>query len=125
MGNYVGVYVVSFYLHLLKLPLAPEPAPYVNGASPQLLHILHPFTLDNLTESISHLVAFRAYLDTLQASRMKAAIAKDVLADVLDCSGINFKELVVALNEMKTEIKSIEGELPKFLSGWRLRSSCR
>ena len=53
-------------------------------ANPQLLH---PYALDNLIGALSHFNVFRAYLDTLNASALKADIANEVIVDTIDCSG--------------------------------------
>jgi hypothetical protein len=57
--------------------------------------------LDNFLSAISHLNTFRAFLDTLTASRLKASLAKEVVVDVIDCSAIDFKELASALRQIK------------------------
>jgi len=52
---------------------------------------------------------FRAYLDTLNASALKAATAKEVVVDITDCSGIDSKELGAVLKKMKLELDLIDG----------------
>jgi len=65
--------------------------------------------LDNLIGALSHLNAFRAYLDTLNASALKAVISKEVVVYIIDCSGIDFKELGAGLMKMKLEFDLIDG----------------
>lgn len=48
-------------------------------------------------------------MDTLKASALKAAIAKEVVVDVIDCSGIDFKELEAGLKKVKPEAAQIDG----------------
>jgi hypothetical protein len=93
--------------------VAPAPETLARNVNPQLLHILHPYALDNLIGALSHLNTFRAYLDTLQASAVKAGIAKDVIVDVIDCSGIDFKELELGLKKVKTELAAVDGAYPR------------
>ncbi|KAF8481409.1 hypothetical protein JB92DRAFT_3038603 [Gautieria morchelliformis] len=80
--------------------LSPAPDAFAYSAPPSLIHIIHPYLLDNLIGAISHLNAFRAYLDTLLPSKLKAGIAKELALDFIDCSGIDFKELESALRKI-------------------------
>ncbi|KAF8505103.1 hypothetical protein JB92DRAFT_763883 [Gautieria morchelliformis] len=69
--------------------LSPAPDAFAYSALPSLIHIIHPYALDNLIGAISHLNSFHAYLDTLLPSKLKAGIAKEVALDVINCSSLN------------------------------------
>ncbi|KAF8528609.1 hypothetical protein JB92DRAFT_3107121 [Gautieria morchelliformis] len=71
--------------------LSPAPNAFAYSAAPSLIHIIHPYALDNLIGTISHLNSFRAYLDTLLPSKLKAGIAKEVALDGIDCSSLNMR----------------------------------
>jgi hypothetical protein len=97
----------------MALRTAPAPDASVYSPPPSLIHIIHPYALDNLIGAISHLNTFRAYLDTLLPSKLKAGIAKEVVLDLIDCSGIDFKELESALNKINQldEFIKLDGAL--------------
>jgi hypothetical protein len=76
------------------------------------LHIIHPYSLATLHCLLEHLKRFRAYLGGISAAH--AQIAKDVLVDLIDSSGIDLAKLDVIFATFGTELKSLDGE-PHFL----------
>ncbi|KAF8578251.1 hypothetical protein K439DRAFT_1417327 [Ramaria rubella] len=93
--------------------LSPFPDVIMYNAMPSLIHISHPYALDNFIGALSHLNTFRTFLDTLTASRLKAGLAKEVVVDVIDCSGIDFKELESGLRMIKKleEFTSLDADV--------------
>ncbi|KAF9013889.1 hypothetical protein BDQ17DRAFT_1230808 [Cyathus striatus] len=68
--------------------------------SPILLHLVHPFALQNLFIVVRHVKQFRAFVGSLPAGGESARIARDILVDFVDQSGINFISLDACLEEM-------------------------
>ncbi|KAG5647224.1 hypothetical protein DXG03_000759 [Asterophora parasitica] len=72
--------------------------------TPILLLLGHPFPLNILFTALSHVQKYRAYVGSLSARGENSQIARDVLIDLVDSSGINFAALKAALvptDEMK------------------------
>ncbi|KAF8505026.1 hypothetical protein BU17DRAFT_71546 [Hysterangium stoloniferum] len=82
------------------------------STSPILITIIHPYMLDNFIGALFHLNTFRAFLDTLTASKLKAGIAKEVIVDIIDGSGINLKQFEAELRKIQQleELTSLDGE---------------
>lgn len=68
---------------------------------PSLIHLVHPYALDNLVDAVSHVNALRTMLGSLTASRLKSDIAKEILVDAVDGSGINFVVLEGQLRKIR------------------------
>lgn len=77
--------------------------------SPTLLHLVHPFALQNLTTALKHVRRYHQYLKSASARVEKSQIAKDLLVDTIECSGLNLEGLEVILD---TSIPSVEA-LPR------------
>ncbi|GJJ16006.1 hypothetical protein Clacol_010285 [Clathrus columnatus] len=75
-----------------------------------LIHLVHPYALRNLIDVLSHINSFRAYLDTLTASKLKSSLAKELVMDTLDKSGLNLKEIEVAIRKISQmeELRSLD-----------------
>jgi len=67
--------------------------------SPPLLLLAHPFALEHLTAALTHVTQFRVYLGSLSASSENSQIARDVLTDLVDSSGVD----IVALGRFLVE----------------------
>lgn len=63
-----------------------------------LLHLTHPFALQNICVALGHVKQYRAYLGSLSARGENAQIARDVLVDLIDSSGVDFTALVTLLS---------------------------
>jgi len=81
--------------------------------SPILINIIHPYMLDNFIGALFHLNTFRAFLDTLTASKLKAGIAKEVIMDIIDGSAINLKQFEAELRNIQhlEELTSLDADL--------------
>lgn len=65
------------------------------------MHILHPLVLNNLRDAIGHVRRFRDELDPLPPKGENSQIAKDVLMDTVNSSGVNLDALLPLLEEIK------------------------
>ncbi len=72
-----------------------------------LLHIVHPFVLKNLHSVMNHVIRFRKYLGSLPAPGEKPHIARDVIVDLVDNSGVKLQVLSKAISEVIPEVNSI------------------
>ncbi|KAF8163366.1 hypothetical protein B0H34DRAFT_650242 [Crassisporium funariophilum] len=75
---------------------------------PILLHITHPFTLQNLIAALKHVRTFRTFLGSLPAGGENSQIAKEVLIDVVDCSGVDFESLILILEENLVKVQKFD-----------------
>lgn len=69
--------------------------------TPILLHLVHPRALDHLNSALTHVRRFRTHLGSLSARGENAQIAKDVLVDLVDCSGVDLGLLLEVLRDAK------------------------
>ena len=103
-------------------------------SSPILLHLAHPFTLQNFITALKHVKEFRGFLGSLPAGGENSQIAKEVLVDLVDCSGIDLTGLISALEEVLERVQSLDRELnifclstsllQSFLSATMSKSTC-
>ena len=91
--------------------------------SPILLHLAHPFTLQNFIIALKHVKEFRAFLGSLPAGGENSQIAKEVLVDLVDFSGVDLTGLISALEEVLERIQSLDCEL--LISCAFLRVCCK
>lgn len=70
-----------------------------------LLHLVHPYAFQNLKDAINHVSRFRDELDPLPPRCESAQIAKDILMDAADSSGVDLKRLLHVLDEIKGQLK--------------------
>lgn len=78
--------------------------------SPILLHLSHPLALHHFSSAIAHLTQFRGYLGSLSASGENAQIARDVLVDLVDNSGIEFSALLLLLSECLKDCQLLDSK---------------
>lgn len=79
--------------------------------SPILLHLALPYTLQNFITALKHVKEFRTFLGSLPAGGENSQIAKEVLVDLVDCSGVDLTGLISALEEVLERIQSLDREL--------------
>lgn len=77
---------------------------------PVLLHLAHPLLLANLIHMISHVNKFYQYLMSQTAKAENAQIARDILLDAVDCSGLNLEGLESVFRTSLGEVSCIPGE---------------
>lgn len=75
-----------------------------------LLHLVQPYALANLTAAIKHVKRFHGCLQALTPKQENAQIAKDVLVDLVDCSGIDLNALESLLTDLVQDAQAISGE---------------
>jgi hypothetical protein len=79
--------------------------------SPILLHLAHPFILQNFITALKHVKAFRTFLGSLPAGGENSQIAKEVLVDLVDYSGVDLTGLITALEGVLERVQSLDREL--------------
>ncbi|KAF7363511.1 hypothetical protein MSAN_01007400 [Mycena sanguinolenta] len=79
-------------------------------ASSVLLHLAHPYSLKSLHAAVSNVARFRNTIGSLSASEENSHIAKSVLVDLIDCSGVDLKALEPVLVELSTDAKKFDLE---------------
>jgi hypothetical protein len=87
--------------------------------SPILLHLAHPFTLQNIITALKHVKAFRAFLGPLPAGGENSQIAKEVLVDLVDCSGVDLTGLITALEGVLERVQNFDRELLQFVPSYQ------
>ncbi|KAF5358405.1 hypothetical protein D9756_001502 [Leucocoprinus leucothites] len=85
-------------------PVADETVPGWE-ISPTLLHLVHPFALQNLTTALKHVKKYHQFLKSTSARVEKSKIARDLLVDMIECSGLNLDRLEAILD---ASIRSVE-----------------
>ena len=78
--------------------------------APPLLHLVHPFALEHLNAVSTHVRQFRAYLGSLSASSENAQIARDILTDLVDMSGVDLVALGPFLVECVQDCRLLDSE---------------
>jgi len=73
---------------------------------PIWLHLIHPLTLSNMCATLAHVIGFYNHVVNLTAKAEDAQIARDVLVDAVQCSGIDLKLLHFLFSECLTEINT-------------------
>ena len=90
-----------FFIHL---------APEEPLNSTVFLHLVHPFALQEFSVLVTHIKQYRAYLGSLTPKGQNAQIAKDILIDVVDNSGIDFAALEALLTVSRTEVQILDSQ---------------
>jgi hypothetical protein len=78
--------------------------------SSDLLHLVQPYALSNLRSVLQHVKKFRDYLGGKNPTTENSQMVKDVLLDVVDCSGIDLGALYTALEEFLNNPPLLDGE---------------
>jgi len=78
--------------------------------APTLLHLGHPYALANLRSVLTHVMNFRQLLGGLSVRGENAQIARNVLVDLVDCSGLNLSSLNSLLAECLRDAQSLSAE---------------
>ncbi|KAE9393028.1 hypothetical protein BT96DRAFT_999829 [Gymnopus androsaceus JB14] len=68
--------------------------------SPMFLHLVHPTALQNLRVSLGHVKQFRNYLAGLTPRTENAQLSREVLLDLVECSGIDVSGLDAILEKL-------------------------
>ena len=75
-----------------------------------LLHLNHPFALENLLGALKHLKNFRDLLSKYPAGEEKAHVAKEIVLDLVDSCGIQFSELLKLLEDHLAKIRQVDSK---------------
>ncbi|KAG6810190.1 hypothetical protein H0H92_012954 [Tricholoma furcatifolium] len=75
-----------------------------------LLHLVHPFAFDNFLAALSHVQKFSAYIRSLTARGENAQIARDVVIDLINNSGIDISALISQLEDTRQELRALDRE---------------
>ncbi|KAJ7709826.1 hypothetical protein B0H17DRAFT_1029380 [Mycena rosella] len=75
-----------------------------------LLHLAHPYALRSLHAALSNVTRFKNKIGSLSASEENSQIAKSVLVDLIDCSGVDLNALEPLLADLLVEAKKFSAE---------------
>ncbi|KAG6376336.1 hypothetical protein JVT61DRAFT_2317 [Boletus reticuloceps] len=78
--------------------------------SPLFLHLTHPFMLTNIIGMIMHVNRFYHSLSALTPKGENSQIARDILMDVIGCSGLDLKGIEEILKGAMLDVRSITGD---------------
>ncbi|KAF9227689.1 hypothetical protein BS17DRAFT_693359 [Gyrodon lividus] len=78
--------------------------------SPILLHLVHPLTLTNLIGVTIHVNRFYHSINSLTPKGENSQIARDILVDLIGCSGLNLNGLEDILKGTVLDVRSIPGD---------------
>ncbi|THH26462.1 hypothetical protein EUX98_g7717 [Antrodiella citrinella] len=95
---------------------SPTPLPTMPAASPILIHAIHPYFFKHMLTAIRHVKRFRDHIGRLSAKGENTQIAKDVLMDAIDCSGIHLDAMIPLLTEIMQIIKAPPDHLRRCLT---------
>ncbi|KAJ6596973.1 hypothetical protein DFH09DRAFT_1133278 [Mycena vulgaris] len=73
--------------------------------SSMLLHLAHPYALKSLHAALNNVSRFKNRIGSLSASEENSQIAKNVLVDLIDCSGVDLNALDPILSDLLVEAK--------------------
>ncbi|KAF9075212.1 hypothetical protein BDP27DRAFT_1315692, partial [Rhodocollybia butyracea] len=73
--------------------------------SPVFLHLVHPTALQNLRTSLGHIKQFQAYLAKLTPRTENAQLSRDILLDLVECSGIDIQGLDAILEKLSKSVQ--------------------
>ncbi|KAG6336414.1 hypothetical protein ID866_2687 [Astraeus odoratus] len=77
--------------------------------TPIFLHLVHPLLLANLIEMVAHVNRLYQSLNSMRAKVENAQIARDILLDMVDSSGLNLEGLEGILKATLSEVSTIPG----------------
>ncbi|KAH9935022.1 uncharacterized protein B0H18DRAFT_1207647 [Fomitopsis serialis] len=69
------------------------------------VHLVHPYSLERIRIILGYIKRFRDHVASLTAKGENAQIARDVLLDVVDCSGIDLERLSIVFTEVYQSLK--------------------
>ncbi|KZT70141.1 hypothetical protein DAEQUDRAFT_810869 [Daedalea quercina L-15889] len=103
----------------------------MTGAQPRsasststFVHLVHPYSLGRIRMILDHVKRFRKHIASLTAKGENAQIARDVLLDVIDCSGIDLDQISVVLGDVYESLRGAnENDLRQTLLGGTPRPS--
>lgn len=70
-----------------------------------MLHLLHPYALRNLHTAVGHVKRLRDALNPLPPKGENSQIAKDILMDTVDSSGVDINVFLNLLQSFKGAVK--------------------
>lgn len=75
-----------------------------------MLHLTHPFILTNLVGVIVHVNRFYHSLSALTPKGENSQIARDILMDVISCSGLDLRGIEEILKGAISDARNIPGK---------------
>ncbi|KAI0362401.1 hypothetical protein OH77DRAFT_1500103 [Trametes cingulata] len=78
--------------------------------SPIFLHLVHPYPLSRLQTALEHVKRFREHIGKLATKGENSHIAKDVLMDITDSSGLDLQPLGPLLAEILQDSKQLDAQ---------------
>lgn len=102
---------------LTKTLVSDSAADASSEPSPALLHLAHPFILQNLRVLLKHLKDLRGQVTSGIPSTENAKVVQDVILDLIASSGIDFAKFDTLLAEILEKAQKLDG--------WKFVSSAR
>ena len=78
--------------------------------NPTLLHLIHPISLNKLISFVGHIRRLRDFVAGLNPSAENSRLAKDVLLDVIDNSGVDLNHIELMLADLLRAAGSMSSE---------------
>jgi len=69
---------------------------------------VHPFALQNLINTLKHVRRYYQFLKASSAKIEKSQIAKDVLIDMIECSGLDLEQLEIVLDSSVQSVEALQ-----------------
>jgi len=82
---------------------------------PILAHLMHPYSLDNLSSVLKHIQRFRVSLDNAPLNDDTLLMARHVLADLIEYSPVNVAEFAALLDGFKEHLSKHDGTASKLI----------
>ena len=103
---------VGCYFHFLGSGIIQSYSSRLSGSptltTPILLHLAHPFVFRIVLDTLRYVNTFRTFLGSLPAGSENSRIAKALLVDAVECSGVDFAGLISLLEETLESRQSLD-----------------
>ncbi|KAI9057915.1 hypothetical protein FKP32DRAFT_1582820 [Trametes sanguinea] len=92
------------------VPAATSSTSTLSLDNPIFLLLVHPYALSRLHNALEHIKRFRDHVGKLAAKGENSHIARDVLMDITDCSGVELQPLGPLLSEVLQDCKVLDAQ---------------
>jgi hypothetical protein len=93
-----------------ELTFVPASPAFESQSASIVLLLAHPHALKNLHTALSHVTSFRSKIGSLSPSEENSQMAKSILVDLIDCSGVDLNALEPVLSDLLAETKRFSGK---------------
>ncbi|KIK57736.1 hypothetical protein GYMLUDRAFT_228779, partial [Collybiopsis luxurians FD-317 M1] len=78
--------------------------------SPVFLHLVHPVALQNLRTALAHVKQYETYLASLAPRTENAQLSREVLLDLVECSGIDLQGLKSIFDKLAESVQAFDDD---------------